>query len=102
MKDVEDSLFNMGVPYIRKYGIAVQAMNWDGVREEKKKKIDSDTTNLARKLSTNKKPHVGMKTKFMFAMMRLMQKMGWGSSPVEKVYWEQNGWLGKNRPWKEQ
>lgn len=31
MKDVEDSLFNMGVPYIRKYGIAVQAMNWDGV-----------------------------------------------------------------------
>ena len=100
MKDIEDSLFNMGVPYIRKYGIAVQAMNWDGVREEKKKKIDSDTTKLARKLSTNKKPHVGMKTKFMFAMMRLMQKMGWGSSPVEKVYWEQNGWLGKNRPWK--
>ena len=36
---------------------------------------------------------------FIFNMMRMMQKSGWGSSPVEKEYWDQNGWLGKKRPW---
>ena len=100
MKDVEDALFNMGVPSITKYGLAVQAMNWDGVKASKKEKIDRATTKLARKLSITKKPHVGIKTRFMFNMMGMMQKKGWGSSPMEKTYWEQNGWLGKERPWK--
>ena len=100
IKDVEDALFNMGVPVIYKYGLAVQAMNWDGVAASKKAKIDKNTTAIARKLSTNKKPHVGIKTRFLFNMMGMMQKKGWGSSPVEKVYWEQNGWLGHARPWK--
>lgn len=36
----------------------------------------------------------------LFNMMGMMQKNGWGSSPVEKEYWEQNGWLAKDRPWK--
>ena len=35
MKDVEDSLFNMGIPSITKYGLAVQAMNWEGVAPNK-------------------------------------------------------------------
>ena len=100
MKDVEDAFFYMGVPSITKYGIAVQAMNWDGVKESKKNKIDKDTTGIARKLSKNKKLHVGIKTRFVFNMMRMMQKNGWGASPVEKAYWKQNGWLERERPWK--
>lgn len=100
MKDVEDALFYMGVPSITKYGIAVQAMNWNGIKASKKEKIDKDTTRLARKLSVIKKPHVGIKSRFIFNMMGMMQKNGWGSSPVEKEYWENNGWLGKERPWK--
>ena len=100
MKDVEDALFYLGVPSMTKYGISVQAMNWDGVKESKKEKIDKDTTRIACKLSKNKKLHIGIKTRFIFNMMRMMQKNGWGSSPVEKVYWEQNGWLSGKRPWK--
>ena len=100
MKDVEDALFYLGVPSITKYGIAVQAMNWDGIRASKKGKIDKDTSRIAAKLSRREKPHVGIKTRFIFNMMRMMQKNGWGSSPVEKEYWEQNGWFGRERPWK--
>ena len=100
MKDVEDALFYLGVPSITKYGIAVQAMNWDGVRISKKEKIDKDTSRIAARLSRREKPHVGIKTRFIFNMMRMMQKSGWGSSPVEKEYWEKKGWLGKKRPWK--
>ena len=31
--------------------------------------------------------------------MRMMQKKGLGSSPEDKEYWKENGWLDKKRPW---
>lgn len=101
MKDITNTLFYWGVPYVKSYGVAVQAMSWDGVNEKKKLKIEKDTAKLARKLSVGKKPSVGIKTRFMFKMMGVMQSAGMGSSLVEKEYWEQNGWLGKKRPWKD-
>ncbi len=101
IKDITNTLFYWGVPYIKSYGVAVQAMSWDGVNEKKKAKIEKDTSKLARKLSTGKKPSVGLKTRFMFKVMGGMQSVGWGSSPIEKEYWEQNGWLGNKRPWKD-
>ena len=101
MKDITNTLFYWGVPYVKSYGVAVQAMSWDGVNEKKKVKIEKDTVKLARKLSVGKKPSVGIKTRFMFKVMGAMQSAGMGSSPVEKEYWEQNGWLGKKRPWKD-
>ncbi len=101
MKDITNTLFYWGVPYVKSYGVAVQAMSWDGVNEKKKVKIEKDTAKLARKLSVGKKPSVGIKTRFMFKVMGVMQSAGMGSSPVEKEYWEQNGWLGKKRPWKD-
>lgn len=101
MKDITNTLFYWGVPYVKSYGVAVQAMSWDGVNEKKKVKIEKDTAKLARKLSVGKKPSVGIKTRFIFKVMGVMQSAGMGSSPVEKEYWEKNGWLGKKRPWKD-
>lgn len=100
LKDVEDCLFYMGVPQIIKYGIAVQAMNWDGVAEKKKQKIGKDTEKIAGKLSKKNKPAVHIKTRFIFMMMRLMQKKGWNSSSTETQYWKENGWLDGKKPWK--
>lgn len=100
IKDVCDALLYLGVPSVIKYGIAVQAMNWQGVSEKKKEKIHGDTTKIAKRLTSAKKPAVGIKTRFLFNMMAMIQKKGWGSSSVEKEYWEKNGWLGSIRPWK--
>ena len=99
MKDVEDCLFYLGVPYIIKYGLPVQASSWQEVSRKLKAKIDKDTASIARKLSKGGKPSIGIKTRFMFNMMGMMQKKGWNSSPVETKYWKDNGWLDKNRPW---
>lgn len=99
IKDVTNTLFYWGVPYIKEYGIAVQAMGWEQISDKKKKKIKEDITKLARKLQ-KEKIHVGMKTRFMFHMMRMMQLNNWGASKMEKDYWKQNGWLDKERPWK--
>ncbi len=100
VKDVTTALFYWGVPYVKSYGIAVQAMNWDMIKPKKKEKIEGDATRLAKKLSNAKKPLVGIKTRFIFKIMAGMQSAGMSSSPIEKEYWEKNGWLGKERPWR--
>ena len=100
MKDVKYCLFYLGVPYVIKYGMAVQAMNWEGISADKMKKIDRKTDIISKKLSSKKRPSVGIKTRFMFMMMGMMQKKGWNSSPVETQYWKENGWLDGQKPWK--
>ena len=100
VKDVTTALFYWGVPYVKSYGMAVQAMNWDMIKPKKKEKIDGDATRVAKKLSNAKKPLVGIKTRFIFKIMAGMQSAGMSSSPIEKEYWEKNGWLGKERPWR--
>lgn len=100
IEPVARMLFYWGVPSVYKYGMSVQAMSWDGVSEKKKLKIDKDMTRLAKKLSVKNPPKIGFKTRFMFSMMRMMQIKNMGSSATERKYWEDMGWLGKNRPWK--
>lgn len=98
-KDVANTLFYWGVPYVKEYGVAVQAMGWEKVSEKKKERIKKDIQKMAKSLR-NKKVRVGIKTKFIFGMMRMMQKNNMGSSPEEKQYWQEMGWFGKKRPWK--
>lgn len=100
IKDITNTLFYWGVPYVLSYGISVQAMSWNGVADKKKLKIGKDTDKIVKKLMKRKSGKVGLRTKFMFRIMGMIQKAGWGSSPVEKTYWESNGWLDKDRPWK--
>ena len=98
-KDVAIALQYWGVPYVKQYGIAVQAASWDQVSEKKKEKIENKINRLANGLQKSK-VHVGLKTKFLFSLMRLMQSKGMGSDESERVYWEEQGWLEKARPWK--
>lgn len=100
IKPIARTLFYWGVPYVKKYGLAVQAMNWKGVSDKKKEKITRDIKALGKKLSMQKKPHVPFKSRFMFSMMAGMQKANMGSGATERKYWEERGWLGKERPWK--
>lgn len=100
MKDVEDCLLYLGVPEIYKYGMSVQAMSFDGVAADKKEKIEKKTAILARKLSKTTAPSIGIKTRFMFWMMGMMQKKGWNSSPIETQYWKEKGWFDGKKPWK--
>lgn len=101
IKDISNTLLYWGVPYVKTYGVAVQAMSWDSVADKKKEQIEKQVDKLAKVLSNERKPKVAIKTKALFGMMRMMQKAGWGSSEVETKYWEEQGWLGSGRPWKE-
>lgn len=100
MKDIANTLFYWGVPYVKQYGVAVQAMRWKDVTEKKKANIKKDVEKLAIVIKAKEKIRVGLKTKFIFYIMRMMQNKNWGSSPEEKEYWNEKGWLDKKRPWK--
>lgn len=100
VKDVSTALFYWGIPYIKSYGISVQAMSWADVNAEKKVKIENNITKLADRLKKAGTPKAGIKTRLVFNMMRMMQKAGFGSGDTDRQYWEKNGWLQKNRPWK--
>lgn len=97
---VEKSLTYWGIPYIKTYGTAVHAMNWESVKQDKKNKIFKDVERLSKKIRKVNTPKPGIKKRFLFNMMRKMHAAGWDSSPVEKEYWEKQGWLGKERPWR--
>lgn len=99
-KLMAQNLKHWGIPEITKYALAVNAMNWQGVPEKKKAKIKRDMAKLGKKLSEQKPARVGIGTKMRFGMYRNMQNANWGASPSEKKYWEDNGWLSKDRPWK--
>ena len=100
VKDITNALFYWGIPYILSYGISIQAMNWDGIRDKKKQKIEKDTTKIANKILKKKNVKVGIKTKVIFMFMRMMQKGNMGSGDADRAYWEDEGWLANARPWK--
>lgn len=100
IKDISQTLLFWGVPYVKTYGLEVQAMGWSSVSQEKKEKIDKDTSRIANEVY-KKETRVGIKTKGLFYLMRSMYKNNKGASVKEKEYWEKQGWLGKQRPWKE-
>lgn len=100
VKDITDALFYWGIPYILPYGVTVQAMNWDGISDKKKQKIEKATTKIANKVLKKKKVKPGFKTKIIFMLMRMMQKANMGSGEADRTYWEKNGWLEKERPWR--
>lgn len=99
-KDMADSLFFWGVAKVYTYGNPVAATDWNGVSEKKRKAIEQVTNKLSKKITKRQgKIKPGFKTKFMFSIMRMMQKSGWNQKDVQ--YWNEKGWTGKKRPWKE-
>lgn len=98
-KDMADSLFYWGVPRIYKYGLAVQAVDWNEVSEKRKAAAEKKTGRIAAAVRRNDgRVRPGLKTRAIFYLMRMLVKKDW--NPADKAYWEANGWLGKERPWK--
>lgn len=99
-KLVANNLSNWGIPKVFRYGISVNAVNWNMVPAKKKEKIKKDMRRLASKLSREKTVRVGIKPRILFWFYGGMQKANWGASSSEREYWESRGWLNGVKPWK--
>ncbi len=99
-KSMAKQMFYLGVPKVYRLPFRVMASDWDGVNDKIKTKIESKTNAIARKIiSRNGRAAPGIKTKFIFSMMRAFQKNN-DYAPLDKEHWISKNWLGKERPWK--
>lgn len=99
IKPVKRTLAYWGISNIKSYGIAVQASNWCEVKDSTKDKIEKDMNALARKIEGSKIKKPSLYIRFLFNMMAMSKKKATDTWP-ETIYWRENGWLEKIRPWK--
>ncbi len=107
VKDIKDSLSWWGVTYIRSISFKLMSdIKWDKIPEKKRAAMVSSLKRLAEKMSTmdySKPARAGLLAKGKFLVIRMMQT-GLGKENPEYTdfkYWNENGWIGKVRPWKE-
>lgn len=100
-KAMKSCLGGICVSKIYRYGKAVMAMGWDQVPEKRREKMEGQVRRLAEKVKGRvlSQKRVSLGNKLLFSLMRMMQKKN-DYLPKDREYWEAQGWLGKNRPWK--
>jgi len=100
IKDISVNLAWWGVSRIFTFGFAIRAAKWDEITEKNRLKMERKINNISDKIKSKiKKPEFSIKTKVLFHINRMIQKK-FGYSPCDNEYWKNNGWFGKNRPWK--
>lgn len=93
IKTVKRTLTYWGVPYIKTYGMAVQASSWAEVSDAKKGKVKKDMAALAEKIRRESCGKPSLYIRFLFRMMVLSRKKEVGDVSAETGYWKENGWL---------
>lgn len=101
IKDIKDSLKWWGIKRIYTYGIALGTMEWEEVSEEIHQKIAFGIEATMQKIQAGYKEKLpDLSVRLRFALMRKMQKKS--GNEADRAYWEEQGWLGRKRPWKEE
>lgn len=99
LKDLKDSMTFWGVAHTYTFGRNVAAADWDTVSEKKKWSFTADIGRLSTKIrAASNKVKPSLKVKGLFYIMRFMQKK-FHYNPMDVQYWQDQGWLGKERPW---
>jgi multimeric flavodoxin WrbA len=99
LKDMADSMFFWGAARVYKFGIAVAAVDWQGVSDKKKAAIDKKTSALASRIMRNNgKVRPRLKTRAFFFAMHLAQRNGFNQRDAE--HWKRHGWTENVRPWR--
>ncbi|MEE5994256.1 MAG: NAD(P)H-dependent oxidoreductase [Oscillospiraceae bacterium] len=98
--DMADSLFFWGVGKVYRYGVNVFATSWNRIKDDKKTKIEHDTTVLAGKIKRNYR-HVkpSLKTKAFFQVAKMVISKDKNSPDYQ--YWNQKGWFRNSKPWED-
>lgn len=99
-KSIANQMSWWGIPKIYRIHFNVNASRWEDVPEKIKKKIRQKTERVAHNAKSKiGKSKPGLKTVFLFNIMRKMQQSNdW--NPADRNYWQENNWLEKARPWK--
>ena len=97
-KDIKVNLAFWGISNIYSLSLQSIASSWKQVPDKNMKKFIKTTEDLAKKVNKSQ-AGVSFKTKGLFYIMRMMYINNQGH-PRDAQYWEEKGWIGKERPWK--
>lgn len=99
IKPIKRMLAYWGVPYVKTYGIAVQASKWSEVKDAKKDKVRKDMSALAKKIKSAKIGKPSPYIRILFSIMASTRKKNPDYMASESVHWKENGWLDGEKPW---
>ena len=105
-KDIKHSLSWWGISYITVFtGKLMGDIVWERLAEKKCSELTKKMERLSEKLSGinyERQLRVNAITRIKFLVCRMMQKSLHKNDPeyLDGKYWEEQGWLGKVRPWK--
>lgn len=102
IQDMKDSVTMWGVAHVETVSVALFNTDWDKVTVQKRQMITKKVTKAAKRINRNQskdKIRVNFKTKAWFYLVRFMQSH-MALNPPDRLHWEKEGWLGKERPWK--
>ena len=104
IRTIKRNFIFWGIPKIYSLGIKMWTGNWNEMTEEKQNelahKIERKTEKFLYSIKTMKKNYAPLRTRLLFTAFRhLVRTYPEGQS--DKVYYEENGWFGRKRPWKD-
>lgn len=105
-RDIKDSLSWWGISRIDVFTAKLMGdIAWEKLDENKRESITEDVKKLSKKvdkINYSKPAKTKLSVKIKFSICRMIQKNVRKSNPqsADCLYWEQNGWMGKKRPWK--
>lgn len=105
-KDIKHSLSWWGISKISVFnGVLMNDIIWEKLPKKKCKQLTEKISRLSfqfAKINYAKSARTKVITKIKFSVCRFIQKKVRKSGVVgiDNEYWNNNGWLGKNRPWK--
>ncbi len=103
-KDIKHSLSWWGISEIQVFAgkLMDSCIAWEKLSEKRRRHFTKKITRLAEKVALEHPPRVSAAVKAKFLMCRLLQKSLYQNDPEyrDAKYWAEQGWLGKERPWK--
>lgn len=105
-KDLKDSLSWWGISSVKVFRFRLMGeVRWDKLAEKKRGSMTGKLERAARIMSEadySRPAATRLPVKLRFYAVRIMQKMVGKTHPDswDFLYWQENGWLGSQRPWK--
>ena len=105
-KDIKDSLSWWGISSIKVVSFKLMSeIDWNKIDEKKRDSFQKKLSSVARKMRNidySKPGHTNATVKAKFYAVRMLQTSLGKQDPeyTDFKYWNENGWIGKVRPWK--
>lgn len=103
IKTIKNNFIFWGIPKIYSVGIKLWYANWSEMPDKRqakcKKSIEKYAGKFAKSIGNIKEGYAPLRTRILFFIFRHLVQT-YPEDQKDKIYYKENGWFGKKRPWK--